>query len=346
MLRSILCSTILASSLALHASQASQAIQHRPERQIDYEALAKNFHERLPKELQGLVYEFLAHRDKKKQGTKDDFYLVSKEFLPVLLPNPCASAVKTITQRTALIHRHLIQANPECNYESSKKLTIIGRIPPMISPGGADVDWDALQHEEVALSALPSLCSEQRKKYLDENCAENHCYNKRNHEARKFIKQWNKKLCQSLFWARENLRNSDTFYCGYSDNKLIFTVLPIHKQIIDRLTLEQKQFLIDLYKAYEISNGRAHIVFDAQQLDIFRSFPQELQTKIFANYPIRLSQALRDHPQPLPQYEAQRSQPLPKITHRYSKAYVFLGVLAVAALSGWYIWEKVHRAKI
>lgn len=304
MLRFMICAIIIATSY-LNASQAAKAVVQRPRHQIDGLAIVQ----KLPKDLQGLVGEFLAGHKKINKEKPSTLYQVSKEFLPILLPQPCTEYLAYWAPLTKL--------EDICIKNSHENRRATGGI---ISP-------------RTTMSDPIESWVRQRPLYLN-----NATYN-----FEKDIKDL-LQICE-----QENLAIDEAVLYGDSDKGLFFFVHPDHERTISNLSIEQKQFLIDLYKlfaaytctkknlfaGYPCTNKKKPIIFDASHVRILRTFSPEFQARILANYPIQM---------PFSETCYQHYQNIRRNTRRYSKTCIFVGIMAVAAIS-WIVWKKMHRAK-
>lgn len=330
MLKNVVYGILIASCFSLNAAQISQLKQvSQPKQTNQRDGLS--IAQRLPKDLQGFVGEFLAYRDKRNEKTENDFYVVSKEFLPILLTQPCVARIKNITLGAQFTYRKIIQHNAENSYKNDKRLVITGKISPRPTKA------DSKNLEVSRMMSYSAAYDYSELKRQKEACAPDTFYDPKNPVAREFFNEKENFLKQMLLKYKENILSDETFYCGYSDNSIIFSVLPIHKKTIDCLSLEQKQFLIDLYRAYEISEKpeKIHILLNNQQLQILRSFPLDMQTQILANYPIKL---------PFSTLCYQRYQHIQHFINRYKKTCIFCGVVAAAVFS-WALWKKMRAVK-
>lgn len=338
MFKTVICAALIASPTFMQASQATnvqQAAQTKPNINIDAFLSSEQFQKRMPRDLTSLIGTFLSYsapsknKHDKENKSVSDFYHVTKEFLPILLPVPCAGRIKAITQRAALIHQRIIQADAECNYATDKRLAMIGQISGELclpTTWNSTLDWEAQQNRYIRYTPQ------------DKSCVNNQCYNKKNPKAKSWIDTWEKELQKTLSWTLNGgyVHDDSAFYYGYSDNSLHFAVLPVHKATISRLTLQQQQFLIELYAAYEISDGQAHIDLNWQQIETLQSFPQEMQEKIRANYPIRL---------PFFDYCYNSIQQCVNFTKKHTQACTILGTIAAVSVA-WIIWRKVYKPRM
>lgn len=284
----------------------------------------------LPKELQKHVQSFFAC------PTQNKFYAVSKEFLPILLPYPCVKKIRNNIKKTDHIYTLIIRTN-DVNYASDKRLTIAGKLSPRSTPLNRDqLDWHIQQNKTIFLTHHPG--GEVLDKSVAIGCIGNRCYHKLNKAGHEFINRWEKELQEKLEEYRKTLAEDEAFFSGYSDNRLLFYVLPAHKRTIDALSIEQQEFLFSLFNASMIDSKKP-IVLDSPQISTFYSFHPEHQERILANYPIEISPAayLSYHLQRLKRYFTTTVK-----THKTTC--IFTGIVATTAIS-WLIWKRFHPKK-